>query len=62
MEADTLKAKIVRLFVVGFLMMSVGFLLTEAFPLNKRIWSPTFALTTCGLAAMFFMLMYFIDY
>lgn len=63
METDTLEKKIVRLFVVGFLMMSVGFLLTEAFPLNKRIWSPTFALTTCGLAAMFqAMLMYFIDY
>ena len=63
MEADTLEKKIIGLFMVGFLMMSVGFLLTEAFPLNKRIWSPTFALTTCGLAAMLqATLMYFIDY
>ena len=63
MEADTLDKKIVGLFVTGFLLMSVGFLLTEALPLNKRIWSPTFALTTCGLAAMLqATLMYFIDF
>lgn len=63
MESDTLEKKIVGLFVVGFLLMSVGFLLTEALPLNKRIWSPTFALTTCGLAAMLqATLMYYIDY
>ena len=30
--------------------------------LNKRIWSPTFVLTTCGLCAMLLAtLMYFID-
>ena len=63
MEADTLDKKIVGLFVAGFLLMSVGFLLIEALPLNKRVWSPTFALTTCGLAAMLqATLMFFIDY
>ncbi|MDO4163590.1 MAG: heparan-alpha-glucosaminide N-acetyltransferase domain-containing protein [Bacteroides sp.] len=59
---EPLEKKILHLFIVGFLLMSVGFLLTEALPLNKRIWSPTFVLVTCGLAAMLqATLTYFID-
>lgn len=62
MESDTLDKKITGLYVTGFILMAVGFLFTEALPLNKRIWSPTFALTTCGMAAMLqATLMYFID-
>ena len=62
MESDTLSRKIVGLFVAGFLLMAVGFLLTEALPLNKRIWSPSYTLVTCGLAASLqAVLMYFID-
>lgn len=62
MEADTLERKMLGLFVAGFLLMAVGFLLIDAFPLNKRIWSPTYTLVTCGLAASLqAVLMYFID-
>ena len=62
MEADTLNRKIIGLFVTGFLLMAVGFLLTEALPLNKRVWSPSYTLVTCGLAASLqAALMYFID-
>lgn len=62
MQDDALERKTLRLFVVGFVLMSAGFLLTEAFPLNKRIWSPTFVGVTCGLAAMLqATLLYFID-
>lgn len=58
----SLETRILKLAVTGFLLMAVGFLLTEAFPLNKRIWSPTFVLVTCGLAAMLqATLTYFID-
>lgn len=57
-----LEKKILDLFIAGFLLMAVGGLLTFAFPLNKRIWSPTFVLVTCGLAAMLqATLVYFID-
>jgi predicted acyltransferase len=57
-----LEQKIIKLFVVGFILMACGFVLTEALPLNKRIWSPTFALVTCGLASMLqALLLYFID-
>jgi predicted acyltransferase len=47
-----LAERILALFVAGFLLMSVGYLLTEWLPLNKRIWSPTFVLVTTGLAAL----------
>ena len=61
-EIKELEQKVIRLFVVGFLLFAGGYLFTEAFPLNKRIWSPTFVLVTCGLAAMLqAVLMYFID-
>lgn len=54
--------KVIQLFVLGFIMMAVGLLFIDILPLNKRIWSPTFVLTTCGLCAMLLAtLMYFID-
>lgn len=57
-----LEQKTLQLFVVGFMLMACGYCLTEALPLNKRIWSPTFVLVTCGLAAMLqAVLVYFID-
>lgn len=59
---DPLDRKIIRIFVYGFILMSAGCLLTEWLPLNKRIWSPTFVLVTCGLASLLLAtLMYFID-
>ena len=62
MEADTLERKIIGLSVAGFLLLGAGFLLTEALPLNKRVWSPSYALVTCGAAAsLLAVLMYFID-
>jgi predicted acyltransferase len=50
-SSTTLSEKAVRLFVSGFTLMAVGWLLSEAIPLNKRIWSPTYALLTCGMCA-----------
>ena len=59
---EALEQKTLKLFVAGFILMACGFVLTEALPLNKRIWSPTFVLVTCGLAAMLqAVLIYFID-
>ncbi len=61
-KEETLEQKTLKLFVIGFVLMAIGFCLTEAWPLNKRIWSPTFVLVTCGLAAMLqAVLIYFID-
>ena len=62
METKDLSQKIIKLFVAGFLLAAIGFLLVEWLPLNKRVWSPSYALVTCGLAAMLqAALLYFID-
>lgn len=54
--------KMNRLFLYGFLMMVVGFLFMDLCPLNKKIWSPTFVLVTCGLASSLLASLYwFID-
>ena len=43
--------KALFLFIVGAVLTFSGFLLDYGLPINKKIWSPTFVLTTCGLAA-----------
>ena len=50
------------LFIVGTILTFAGFLLSYGLPINKKIWSPTFVLTTCGLAAsLLALLMWIID-
>ena len=46
------KDKVLRLFCLGFVLVALGYLFTAAYPFNKRIWSPTFVLATCGAASM----------
>jgi predicted acyltransferase len=41
-------------------MTFAGFLLSYGMPINKKIWSPTFVLTTCGLASSFLALLIWI--
>lgn len=48
------------LFIVGTIMTFSGFLLSYGCPINKKIWSPTFVLTTCGLASTFLALLIWI--
>lgn len=45
-------SKAVPLFVIGTVLTFAGFLLSYGCPLNKKIWSPTFVLATCGLASL----------
>lgn len=52
--------RINRLFIVGTILTFSGFLLAYAIPINKKIWSPTFVLTTCGLASSFLALLIWI--
>lgn len=54
--------RINRLFIVGTILTFSGFLLSYGMPINKKIWSPTFVLTTCGLASSFLgLLIWIID-
>lgn len=48
---DTTSDKALKLFIAGTVLTFAGFLLSYGLPLNKKIWSPTFVLTTCGLAS-----------
>ena len=39
-----------------------GFLLQDVCPLNKKVWSPTFVLVTCGFSALLLsILLWYID-
>ena len=52
LEAKDINEKIQRLFVIGTILAFSGFLLSYGCPINKKIWSPTFAIATCGLASV----------
>lgn len=52
--------KMLRLFLVGTAMALSGWLLSYGCPINKKIWSPTFVLTTCGMAASLLALLVWI--
>lgn len=52
--------RIISLFIVGTILTFAGFLLNYGMPINKKIWSPTFVLTTCGLASSFLALLIWI--
>jgi predicted acyltransferase len=43
--------RIQQLFIVGAILTFAGLLLQYGSPINKSIWSPTFVLATCGMAA-----------
>ena len=51
------RVRINKLFIVGTILTFAGFLLDFGLPINKKIWSPTFVLTTCGLASSFLALL-----
>lgn len=52
--------KINRLFILGAILTFSGFLLSYGCPINKKIWSPTFVLATCGLASTLLALLIWI--
>lgn len=49
-----------HLFLIGTILTFTGFLLSYGCPINKKIWSPTFVLVTCGLASSFLALLVWI--
>lgn len=55
-----LNSQITTLFIVGTILTFAGFLLSYGCPINKKIWSPSFVLTTCGLASSFLALLIWI--
>lgn len=60
MEVKDNQVRITRLFIIGTILTFAGLLLSYGCPINKKIWSPTFVLTTCGLASSFLALLIWI--
>ncbi|MBQ8224067.1 MAG: DUF1624 domain-containing protein [Bacteroides sp.] len=59
-RASFLNSQITTLFLVGTILTFSGLLLEYGCPINKKIWSPTFVLTTCGLASSLLALLIWI--
>jgi predicted acyltransferase len=51
-EAKENGVRIQKLFIFGTIILFLGFLIQYGFPINKKIWSSSFVLTTCGLASL----------
>lgn len=51
MKKARLDSRLLQLFVVAMLLMAGGWALDGILPANKRIWSPSYVLITCGMAA-----------
>ncbi len=51
-KADTVNQKVISFFFIGTILVLAGYLLSYGLPLNKRIWSPSYVLVTCGLASL----------
>lgn len=61
-EAGDNDRRALKMFILGTCLIFAGFLLAYGMPINKKIWSPTFVLTTCGLASLLLgLLIYVID-
>lgn len=61
-ETKELGEKIQKLFIFGTILLFLGFLLDYGFPINKKIWSSSFVLATCGLGSLFLgLLIWIID-
>jgi len=50
-ESKSLQEKIMKLLLLGGVLVFAGYLLQFGLPLNKRIWSPSYVLMTCGLCS-----------
>lgn len=62
MEVKDINMRVNRLFIIGAVLMFLGFLFDYAIPINKKLWTPTFAVVTCGLAStMLALLIWIID-
>ena len=49
-----------NLFIFGTIILFLGFLLSYGCPINKKLWSSTFVLTTCGFGSLFLALLIWI--
>ena len=60
LEVNDIREKMQRLFLIGTSLTFAGFLLGYGCPINKKVWSPSFVLVTCGMASSFLALLIWI--
>ena len=61
-RAADVRDKVLHFLLLGAVLVIGGYLLSYLLPLNKRIWSPSYMLMTCGLASLLQgLLMHVID-
>lgn len=54
------KRKVLVLAIAGIVLASLGWVLSAWMPMNKRIWTPTFALVSEGVSVVLFSLFYWL--
>ncbi|HOF97794.1 MAG TPA: heparan-alpha-glucosaminide N-acetyltransferase domain-containing protein [Paludibacteraceae bacterium] len=59
-ESKSKNEQIQNLAIFGTILFFAGFFLHYGFPVNKKIWSSSFVLVTCGLASLLFSLLIWI--
>lgn len=61
LDAKKDNERVIRnLFILGTILTFAGLLLSYGCPINKKIWSSTFVLTTCGFGSLFLALLIWI--
>lgn len=55
-----INTRILNIFLIAAVLLIIGHLVSYEYPLNKRIWSPSYTLTTCGIATMMLALFTYI--
>jgi len=60
METKDNTQRMLDLFIIGVSLAFAGYLLSYGCPVNKKIWSPTYVLVTCGMGAAFLSLLIWI--
>lgn len=62
LQAKDVQGKVLFFLLFGAILVIGGYLLSFGLPLNKRIWSPSYVLMTCGLCSLLQgIIMYAID-
>lgn len=61
-KSKDINTRLINLFVFATILLIIGHIVSYEYPLNKRIWSPSYTLVTCGVATyMLALLTYIID-
>ena len=56
-EKTEIHHRLLQISILGIVLLFAGWLLSYGCPLNKKVWSPTFVLVTCGFASLFLVLL-----